>query len=139
MISFNSLVEGFVINTPEKIKSWLYHIISNEHRKLVGDILIIFMDDASLHQMNKDFLMHDTYTDIITFNKSANEKIISGEIYISIDRIKENATVNEQIFDKELSRVIVHGILHLLGFNDKTKEEKMRMRSKEDYYLNLLP
>jgi rRNA maturation RNase YbeY len=132
------MVDDYVLENSKKYKAWLHEVISEE-QKLVGDLVFIFIDDFSLHEINKDFLNHDTYTDIITFNKSTCEKVISGDIYISIDRINENASINNQEFDAELSRVIVHGILHLIGFKDTTLEEKAVMRSKEDYYLNLLP
>lgn len=93
--------------------------------------------------MNLEYLNHDTYTDIITFDYT-EENIVSGDIFISIDRVKENAikfntSINSmQAFEKELSRVIIHGVLHLMGYKDKSAQEKKQMRSKEDFYLTLL-
>ena len=139
MISFNSLVDGFVLKSPEKYKTWLQEIISKEHHKLVGDIGFIFMDDASLHEMNKNFLEHDTYKDIITFNTASIKEIISGEVYISIERVEDNSKLRNINFYNELARVMAHGILHLIGYDDSTDEEKVAMRRQEDYCLNLLP
>lgn len=85
------------------------------------------------------YLQHDTLTDIITFDNSESPSIISGDIFISIDRIKENAADFEATFEMELSRVIIHGILHLAGYADKSKTEAQIMRKKEDYYLSLAP
>lgn len=139
MISFNSLLEGFELKNPKEIKAWLRGIIQKEHKKLEGEISYIFIDDAFLSTINKDFLNHDTLTDIITFDTSIEENVLSGEIYMSIERIKENADAQQQSFERELARVLVHGILHLIGFNDTTPDEKAVMRTQEDYCLNLLP
>lgn len=97
----------------------------------------IFCSDDFLLDMNKTFLKHDYYTDIITFNLSDSSNI-KGEIYISIDRVKDNAKSNKQDFYQELARVIFHGALHLCGYADKKKKEKAIMRSKEDFYLKQL-
>lgn len=86
--------------------------------------------------MNLGYLNHDTYTDIITFDYTEND-IISGDIFISIDRVKDNAKKFSTIFENELSRVIIHGVLHLIGYKDKSAQEKHLMRSKEDFYLTL--
>lgn len=139
MISFNSLVEGFELQNPEKIKTWLREIVQKEYQKLEGEIQYIFTNDAYLSTINKDFLNHDTLTDIITFNTSIEENVISGEIYMSIERIRENSDAQQQSFKREFDRVLVHGILHLIGFNDSTPNEKEAMRTQEDYCLNLLP
>ena len=85
------------------------------------------------------YLQHDNYTDILTFDTSDEQNEISGDIFVSIERVKENARTFKVLFNTELYRVMVHGILHLLGYNDKTQEEKELMKSKEDYYLSLLP
>lgn len=87
--------------------------------------------------MNVEFLKHDTFTDIITFNYNPSKTEIEGEIYISIDRVRENAKSFETDFQTELNRVIIHGVLHLIGYNDKTKAQKATMREKEDTYLSL--
>jgi rRNA maturation RNase YbeY len=139
VISFNSLLEGFELQNPKEAKIWLREIIQKEHLKLEGEIQYVFTDDAFLSTINKDFLNHDTLTDIITFDTSIEKNVISGEIYISIERIKENAATQHQSFERELARVLVHGILHLIGFNDLTPNEKAVMRTQEDYCLNLLP
>lgn len=139
MISFNTAIGGFKLKNPEKLKSWLQEIIQKEHQKIEGEILYIFTDDTYLYSINKKFLNHDTFTDIITFDSSVDNDIISGEIYVSIERIKENSQTHHQDFEMELARVMVHGILHLIGFKDKTSEEKAIMRVQEDNCLNLLP
>ena len=139
MISFNSLQEGFELQNPKEIKTWLRKIIQKEHQKLEGEIQYVFTDDDILSSINKDFLNHDTLTDIITFDTSMEEDVISGEIYLSIERIRENAATQHQPFERELARVLVHGILHLIGFNDESPDEKAVMRTQEDYCLNLLP
>lgn len=139
MIRFNTLQEGFDLKNPDILKGWLREIISKKHHKTEGEILYVFTDDKHLHSINLDFLKHDTYTDIITFNSSSDTKVISGEIYISVERIMENAQTHQQDFERELSRVMVHGILHLIGFDDHTPEEKAIMRTQEDNCLNLLP
>jgi len=97
----------------------------------------IFCSDTYLHKINLEYLKHDTLTDIITFDYS-EKKQISGDIFISIDRIKENALKFNQSTDIELNRVLIHGVLHLLGYKDKTPKEKETMRAKEDFYLTLL-
>jgi len=139
VISFNSLQEGFELQNPKEIKTWLRKIIQKEHQKLEGEIQYVFTDDDILSSINKDFLNHDTLTDIITFDTSMEEDVISGEIYLSIERIRENAATQHQPFERELARVLVHGILHLIGFNDESPDEKAVMRTQEDYCLNLLP
>lgn len=106
-----------------------------EEKKKKGDISVIFCSDEYLLEMNKTHLNHDYYTDIITFNY-VEGNIISGDLFISVDRVKENAVKFDVSFYEELYRVILHGILHLVGYNDKTDEEKNVMREKENYYLN---
>ncbi len=120
----------------KNIAHWLNEVISREGKK-TGDIQYSFCNDEGLLKINQNFLKHDTYTDIISFPLSINPKIISGEIYISIDRVRSNSARYNISFDDELYRVMVHGILHFLGYNDSTTKEKELMRSKEDYYLNL--
>jgi len=136
MIRFNSLITEFDLPNPDQLKNWLRMVMRYEnHRE--GDVTYIFCDDDFLLNTNRVFLDHDTLTDIITFPTSSNENIISGEIYISIPRVQENAKLHKKSFYNELSRVLVHGVLHLVGYNDKTGLEKTEMRAKEDYYLNL--
>lgn len=117
------------------IKNWIKNCAVNEKRKL-GDIQYIFCSDPYLLKINKKFLNHDYLTDIVTFDYDKND-IISGDVFISIDRIKENSAIYKVSFYNELLRVIIHGILHLIGYNDKSDSEKKIMREKENYYLSL--
>jgi probable rRNA maturation factor len=115
------------------LKNYIQSVFKKEGKKL--DFLnYIFCNDKSLLEINREFLNHDYYTDIVTFNLSETEAI-HAEIYISIDRIRENAKQFDVSFKSELHRVIFHGVLHLCGYKDKTKEEKRKIRAKEDYYL----
>jgi probable rRNA maturation factor len=138
MIKFNNIKTGFNFNDPVFFRNWLKLIIKEETKNKLGEIQYIFCDDKVLYKINKTFLNHQNLTDIITFpSYKEDKKVISGEIYISIDRVKENAKKFKTSFQNEFSRVLVHGLLHLLGFNDQTSFEKVKMRQKEDYYLNL--
>jgi probable rRNA maturation factor len=119
------------------ISSWLEDICANENCSLVN-LCIILCDDDYLLQMNKAHLDHDYYTDIITFDLSDEALSIEGELYISLDRVKDNANSLSISWQKELHRVIAHGVLHLLGYDDKTEEQKKIIRSKEDASLSLL-
>lgn len=119
----------------ENLKIWIEKIIISEEKKL-GEINYIFCDDEYLLKINQDFLQHDYYTDIITFD-SVKGKTISGEIFVSLQRIKDNACLISKNYDEEKKRVIAHGILHLCGYKDKTEEQQKEMRAKEDFYLNL--
>ena len=116
------------------IKKWLKNTVELEKKKL-GELNYIFCSDDYLHEMNVSYLQHDTLTDIITFDNSETESLIVGDIFISVDRVKENAAKFEVEFADELHRVMVHGALHLLGYKDKKKAEKEKMREKENYYL----
>jgi len=138
MIIFDSNLAGFDLSNKSDLKNWLVQVIRKEG-KTAGDIHYVFLSDDDLLKINEQYLDHHDYTDIITFPLSESENIIRGEIYISVHRVKENSELNGTGFRKELSRVIVHGVLHLLGYDDHTDEEKRIMRSKEDYYINLLP
>ena len=115
------------------LRQWLTSSISAEGFN-TGNINIIICSDSFLHKMNKEYLNHDALTDIITFDNSENE-IISGDLFISIERIRENANVFSKKIIDELHRVIVHGVLHLIGFGDKTYLEKDEMTKKENIYL----
>ncbi len=114
---------------------WLEKIIISEEKK-IGEINYIFCDDAYLLKVNQDYLQHDYYTDIITFDY-VKGKTISGDIFVSLPRISENASILSKNFEDEFHRVLAHGILHLCGYKDKTEEEISLMRSKEDFYLSL--
>lgn len=127
---------SFILDNQKSIENWILLSISTED-KSVGEITYIFCSDDYLYQMNLEYLKHDTYTDVITFNYCVDD-IISGDIFISIDRIKDNAITFDTTFKNELHRVMIHAILHLIGYNDKKESEKIIMRSKEDFYLSLL-
>lgn len=137
MINFTSIVNGFNLKSSKDKSDWIKKTIEKEGKK-VGEIQYVFCDDYYLLEINRKFLKHDYYTDIITFPLADSKNIISGEIYISLERIEENAKLNNVLFEDELARVMIHGILHMIGYDDHTKEEKNEMREKEDYYLNLL-
>lgn len=136
-ILFNDTTQTLDIDELNSLRSW---VISTAKSKgfSVGELSFIFCDDKYLHKINLEFLNHDTLTDIITFDYSSEEEI-AGEIYISIDRVSENAKAFNQDKAQEIRRIIIHGVLHLLGYKDKSLEEKTQMTSKEDYYLSLLP
>ena len=105
-----------------------------EEKKECGNIVYFFCDDEFLLNKNKTYLKHDFYTDVITFDYSS-KNCLSGDVLISVDRVKENAQTYNILFEKELQRVMAHAILHLAGYKDKTKKEKKIMREKESYYL----
>ena len=134
MILFHSET-NFQLKQKSAVKIWVKETIAKEG-KISKDINFIFCDDRFLNEKNKTYLGHDSFTDIITFDYSDRD-LISGDIFISIDRVRENAPINNDPFENELSRVIIHGILHLLGYKDKGKKEKEIMREKEDFYLSL--
>ena len=124
------------ITLPENCSAWIEKLILDEEKK-VGNINYIFCDDEYLLKVNQDFLNHDYYTDIITFDY-VKGKTISGDIFISLTRISENASTLSNSFEKELLRVLAHGVLHLCGYKDKSDEEEKEMRAKEDFYINLI-
>jgi|TARA_B110000967_G_scaffold116982_1_gene119703 rRNA maturation RNase YbeY len=132
MISFNSEVP-FEISNADNAASWLSSIISQEDYN-EGEVSIVFCDDEFLHKLNVEFLDHDTLTDVISFDYSMGKEI-HGEIFISIERVKENANEFNQTFDAELSRVMAHGVLHYCGYKDKSESDAATMRSKEEFYL----
>ena len=132
MISFHSEVP-FEISNADSTASWLSAIISQEDYN-EGEVSIVFCDDAFLHKLNVEFLDHDTLTDVISFDYSIGKEI-HGEIFISIERVKENAKDFDQSFETELARVMAHGILHYCGYKDKSTSEAATMRSKEEFYL----
>ncbi|MBL4707481.1 MAG: rRNA maturation RNase YbeY [Flavobacteriales bacterium] len=121
----------------EKTKEWVSLTIKKEQKEL-GHLSFIFCTDEYLLTINQEYLNHNTYTDIITFNY-VEDKLISGDIFISIERVKENANQFTTSFQNELNRVIIHGVLHLIGYNDKTDLEAQEIRAKEDFYLTLHP
>ena len=115
-------------------KAWLKAVASEENR-LLGDISVIFCSDAYLLDMNKKYLGHDYFTDIITFDYSEGE-LLSGDLFISVDTVRSNAAFYSAEFDDELDRVMVHGLLHLIGYDDHSEEEFAAMKEKENYYLS---
>ena len=135
-IQFHFLYPPFYLPNRTQLKGFIFNLIEKEGRQ-IEHINYIFCSDDYLLNINKTHLQHDTLTDIITFDYSAHKKDkIVSDIYISIDRVKENAPLFHTTFQKELLRVLFHGALHLCGFKDKTKEDQQLMRNKEDYWLN---
>ena len=132
MIEFQNIECDPKINKKE-FSFWLNEILIEEN-KMLGDIVYIFCDDDYLLTKNIKYLNHNTLTDVISFDYS-KDKLISGDILISIDRVRENSNIFGVQFLNELQRVMAHGLLHLLGYNDKTEIEEKEIREKEDYYL----
>jgi len=134
MITYYSETD-FDLEDENKTAKWLEFCIDQENREL-GEVCYIFCDDAYLLEKNVKYLKHNTLTDIISFDYSMDD-FISGDIFISIERVIDNAKDFNKSFIDELHRVMIHGILHYCGFKDSSPEEKKVMRSKEDYYLSL--
>ena len=124
----------FQLKDDESITKWLKDAISTEGKEL-GEINYIFCDDQYLLKKNQEYLQHDTFTDIITFDYT-DENRLSADIFISIERVKENAITFAVPFENELRRVIIHGILHLIGYKDKSEEDSESMKRKENFYLS---
>ncbi|MFZ4546345.1 MAG: rRNA maturation RNase YbeY [Bacteroidales bacterium] len=137
MISFSTIETKYNFKNRLKIRKWVQSIMEGEV-KLFGDISYVLCNDEYLLSMNNKYLKHDTLTDIITFDYSENG-ILAGDIFISIERVIENAKNFKVSVDEELGRVMAHGVLHLSGYKDKKLEDKKLMRSKEDYYLKSFP
>ena len=134
-INFFSADITFNPKGKKKIRLWIQDVLKKEKTDNYDFINIIFCSDSFLMDINRRFLNHDYYTDIITFKDAGTDNHFEGELYISIDRIKENCQKLRVSFQKELYRVIIHGILHLCGYKDKRKKEKQLMRSSENRYL----
>lgn len=137
-MAINFFSEEIKFELPQKLrrKNWLKKIAQKENFK-IGELNFIFCSDEYLYQINVDYLDHRTYTDIITFDNSEKENTIEGDIFISIDRVKDNASKHQQEEEAELSRVISHGLFHLMGYKDKSKEQSEEMRSQEDFAIKL--
>ncbi len=135
MISFNYETD-FTLENKDKISIWISKTIQSENFK-EGEINYIFCDDPYLYKLNVKFLNHDTLTDIISFDNSIG-KTLHGDIFISIERVKDNANDFGNSFTEELHRVIIHGVLHYCGYKDKSEEDANLMRTKENYYLEQL-
>ncbi|WP_417871233.1 rRNA maturation RNase YbeY [Winogradskyella sp.] len=134
MISFNYETD-FKLENETKISEWISKAINSENCK-EGELNYIFCSDDYLHKINVDFLNHDTLTDIISFDYSVGKEL-HGDIYISVERVEDNAKDFDVSFEDELARVMIHGILHYCGYKDKSEEDAKLMRSKEDYYLGV--
>jgi probable rRNA maturation factor len=132
MINFNIETSGFILKERQKKKKLLKSIIEN-HGFKQGEINYIFLDDEGLLKINIEYLNHNTYTDIITFDNSDSEKIIEGDIFISVDRVRENAEKFKAPFENELVRVLSHGVLHLVGYKDKSPDDASKMRQAEEH------
>lgn len=135
-ISFFNEEISFALKNKNHLRFWIDAALQNE-QSFKYLINYIFCNDNYLYNLNIKYLDHDTFTDIITFDYS-DEACTSGDIYISVDRVKENSLKFNTSFNSELCRVMIHGILHLCGYKDKTRMEKKLMTEKEDYYLSLL-
>ncbi len=133
-VQFYSLDRGPALKDRTRLKLFIEALFIKEKKKL-GNLSYIFCSDEHLLTINKDFLKHDFYTDVITFDLSSSKNEMEGEVYLSVDRIKENAKQLGISFKEELHRVIFHGALHLCGYKDKKKGDVLSMRSKEDQYL----
>ncbi|WP_438973051.1 rRNA maturation RNase YbeY [Polaribacter sp.] len=133
MIEFNYETD-FNLTNETLLKDWINDIATSEDFE-IGEINYIFCDDAYLHKLNVEFLNHDTLTDIISFDNSLG-KLLNGDIFISVSRVKENAKDYKVSFDNELHRVMIHGVLHYMGYKDKTELEKKEMRNRENLALN---
>ena len=135
-INFFEEEVSFSLKEKRKRKTWLKKIAEAENHKIL-ELNYIFCSDEYLLNINVEYLDHDTYTDIITFDNSEKEEVLEGDIFISIERVRENSQTLEINEEKELSRVISHGLFHLLGYKDKSEEEAILMRNKEEFAINL--
>jgi len=133
MIDFQ-YIENNKLNNTDDLSLWIKSVIIEE-KMMIGELVYVLCNDEYLLKKNIQFLNHNTLTDVITFDYSEN-KIISGDILISTERVSENAKIFNVNYLTELHRVMVHGLLHLLGYNDKIKTEATKMHEKENYYLN---
>lgn len=135
MITFNSETP-FAPKNQNKLAEWISNVILSEGFE-VGEINYIFCDDIYLHKINQEFLKHDTYTDIISFDYTLGKEV-GGDIFISIERVLENAEKFNEVFENELHRVMIHGVLHFMGYKDKTKKDKILMRTKENEKISII-
>lgn len=138
MASINFFNEDihFKLAEQKKTSQWIKAVIKRENKGLVN-LNYIFCSDQYLLEINQQYLNHPVLTDIITFDNSSDKEVIEGDVFISIDRVKDNALSLKVAFDEEVHRVLIHGVLHLSGYSDKTSAEKAQMRNKEDAYLSL--
>jgi rRNA maturation RNase YbeY len=143
MIKYNIEDIDFSLKQRRRLSAWINTVVLEEsHRTdkvnglVLGDINFIFCSDEYLLKINKQFLNHDYYTDIITFDYSS-DTLLSGDLFISVERVLENSKIYSTVFQEELRRVMIHGILHLIGYKDSTKEESQKMREAENSALSL--
>lgn len=129
---------AYKLKNKAAVRAWVTETIKAEGYKL-KELTYIFCSDAYLLQINRQYLNHDTFTDIVTFDNSEIAGSIAGDIFISIERIRENAVKYKHSEAEELHRVIIHGALHLVGYKDKSAADKKKMTEKEDFYLNMRP
>ena len=135
MVSFYNQDNSFAFKHKRLTSKWLKEVAASEAKKL-GDVSVIFCSDNYLLDVNIKYLGHDYYTDIITFDYCEGS-VLSGDLFISVDSVRENASFYGASFEDELNRVIVHGLLHLIGYDDHSEDDIAMMRSKENYYLSL--
>ena len=135
MISYNYRYPLTAVNEKE-LSNWIRMVIDCEEHEL-GELSFTFVDDGALHEMNVEYLGHNSLTDVISFDYTVG-KVVQGDVFISVDRVKDNAREFGVNFNNELSRVMIHGVLHYCGYKDKTDSDKLVMRGKEDFYLNML-
>jgi rRNA maturation RNase YbeY len=136
MLDFNWQKTDVFAVSETVYSDWLSEVCVLEDR-ILREVSVVFVSDEGLLEMNKEYLMHDYYTDIITFDYCEEDDVI-GDLFISVDRVKENAHDHKATFDQEMSRVLVHGVLHLCGYGDKSEDEERTIREKENFYLNKL-
>ena len=136
MLNFFSEDVDFDLLRPLKTKKWIKNASISEGYT-ISDLNYIFCSDEYLLEINKQYLDHDYFTDIITFDNSEEEKVIEGDIYISVDRVRDNAATFNADFEAEMRRVLIHGLLHLMGYQDSDEQLKTDMRAKEDQHLSL--
>lgn len=133
-ISFSYQTPFYGPKAKHRLRQFLVELAGTEGYG-IDQLSLVFCSDKFLKQMNRSYLGHDYHTDIITFDLSEGRGVISGELYISLDRVRENAQAWKQSFQRELHRVMIHGLLHLCGYKDKLKADQAIMREKEDFYL----
>ena len=137
MIRFSTLDVEMPPIEPQRVKAWINEVVKR-HNKTIGELYYYFCSDEKLLEINRERLGHDFYTDIVTFPLTDCETVLSSEFCISVDRIAENAQTFGRSYKSELHRVIIHGVLHLIGFDDHTEEDEKEMREKEEEALDLL-
>jgi probable rRNA maturation factor len=134
-IYFQDIKRPYFVSN-QRISSWL-DALARQYGRSVGELNIVFMSDDELLKINQQFLQHDYYTDIITFDNGTTDKMILGELYISLDRVRDNAKTMSEKYQAELLRVVAHGVLHLIGYQDKKSEQIVEMRACESDAISL--